>query len=183
MRRTRHEAVRYGPGDAPLRTQPGDLILTHRDQLPSRLIAFGQRLRFRGANSSCAHWSHVACVVGNEGELVEALGNGVQATNLSRYRDVEFHYVPIDATLEDRRQMATFATTCVGRPYGYMEIVSLGLTLLTGAKFAFGNPGTLICSAMGAQMLCRGDYIFDRDPNRMMPADVARELCLTRRQP
>lgn len=171
-------AVRYGPGTSRTwETRPGDIVLTHRRALPSRAIALGQRLRFRGADRPYAHWSHVACVSGYHGQLVEALGHGVEETYLSRYRDVEYHYVRTDATLDDRLQMKAFLRACVGRPYGYLEIASLGLALLTGgSRFAFGSPGTLICSALAAQMLCRGDYIFERDPNRAMPADVAKLL-------
>lgn len=171
-----HRAARFGPGHVSLETKPGDLILTHRDQVPSKLIAFGQRLRFRGEDSPFAHWSHVACVVGHNGALVEALGAGVEATSITRYVDVEYHYVPVQATDADRRQMARFALDCVGRPYGYLQILSLGLTLLTGAKLAFGNPGTLICSALAAEALCRGDYIWPRSPGVMMPADLAQAL-------
>ena len=172
-------AERYGPGEARRFTQAGDLILTHRDQVASRLIAFGQGLRFRGADRVFCHWSHVACIVGDHGELVEALGHGVEATNLGRYKDVEYHVVSVEATAADRAQMAAFAQACVGRPYGYLAILSLGLTLLTGAKFAFGNPGTLICSALAAEALCRGDYVWPRDPNRCMPADIAKHLAVT----
>ena len=57
--------------------------------------------------------------------------------------------------------------------------VTMMMSWFTGAKFAFGNPGTLICSALAAQMLCRGEYVFDRDPGRMMPADVAEFLKVT----
>lgn len=178
MIHTVHNAVRFGPGEISLETKPGDLILTHRDQLASKLITFGQRLRFRGHDAPFAHWSHVACIVGYHGELVEALGNGVCAGNLKRYVDVEYHYVPVKATEQDRQQMARFAKACVGRGYNYAEILALGLTLTTGAKIVFGNPGSLICSALGAEMLCRGDYIFSRDPGSMMPADIAKDLGL-----
>jgi hypothetical protein len=173
--------TRYAPGvEAPLGAlSHGDIILTHRSAFFSRLIAFGQSLRFRGARRPYAHWSHVAVVVGDRGELVEALGKGVQETNISEYAQVEYHHVHIDALATDREEMRRFAARCVGRRYNWLEIPSLGLTLLTGAKFAFGNPGTLICSALGAQMLCRGDYIFDRDPNTMMPADIAEHLGAT----
>jgi hypothetical protein len=169
---------RYAPGDVSVETAPGDLILTHRDQPVSKLIAFGQRLRFRGKDRPFAHWSHVAVVVGFHGELVEALGRGVQRSRLTRYTDVEFHYVSVDAALHDRRQMARFAEACVGRSYNWWEIVSLGLTLVVGAKIVVGNPGTLICSALAGEALCRGDYIFSRDPNSQMPADIAKELGL-----
>jgi hypothetical protein len=168
---------RYGPGQTVRNnTIPGDLVLTHREQLPSRLIAFGQRRRFRGPDRRFAHWSHVACVVGLNGELVEALGKGVEATHLERYTDVEFHYVATGAHPHDREQMARFLYACVGRPYGWSEILSLGLTLLTGGNFGFGNPGTMICSALAAQMLTRGDFVFPFDPNRAMPADIAKAL-------
>jgi hypothetical protein len=157
-------------------TTPGDLVFTHRTAIYSKLITFGQGLRFRGADKKYAHWSHVAVVVGYNGELVEALGRGVVRTNISYYRDVEYHYVGIQCAETDRLQMVNFAEACVGRRYAWVEIPSLGLTLITGAKLVVGNPGTLICSALAAEMLCRGDFIWPREPSTMLPADLAQAL-------
>jgi hypothetical protein len=50
------------------------------------------------------------------------------------------------------------------------------MLLTGGSRFAFGNPGTLICSGLQAQTLCRGQYIFEKDPGRMMPANLAKEF-------
>jgi hypothetical protein len=161
-------------------TEPGDIILTHRNEIYSKLIVFGQGLRFRGKNRVYAHWSHVACVVDSSGGLVEALGNGVQGPaqgrNIEEYRDVEYVYINIGACQHDREQMQKFLLACIGRPYGWFEIISLGLALLTGTKVIFGNPATLICSALAAQSLTRGNFIWSRDPNVMMPADIAKEF-------
>lgn len=168
--------TRYPRGQSVPRTLPGDLVLTRRRQLASRLIGIGQGLRFRGPDLPYAHWTHVAVAADAEGHLIEALGHGVELTNIYRYHNVDYHYVRINADAHDRRQMARFARECIGRPYGWSEILSLGLSLVTGAKIQFGNPGTLICSALAAQTLCRGDYVFPRDPNRLMPADLAKAL-------
>ncbi len=169
-------AKRFGPGESihPSQAHPGDFVLTHRDALSSKLIALGQRRRFRGADRGFAHWSHIAGVETGSGGLVEALTSGVVRSPIEKYRDVEYHYVHVSHSDADRAQMARFLAACVGREYGWGEIASLGLALLSGGDhLGFGNPGTLVCSGLIGQMLCRGDAIFDRDPNRLMPADIA----------
>lgn len=175
------QVTRYGPGDAPAalptgqRTSPGDFILTHRKALPSRLIAFGQGLRFRGQQRPFAHWSHAALIVGVRGELVEALGHGVERTSIDRYRDVEYHLVHIDASPVDRMRIVRYGETMWRRHtrYGWLEILSLGLQLLTGARLALTTDGHMICSGLVATGLERTDAIFTRNAGCMMPADLA----------
>jgi hypothetical protein len=156
--RTGIVAGRYGPGALPIYDddlQAGDLIFVHRAALASRLIAFGQALRFRGKDREFAHWTHIACPTGRGGELAEALGHGVELTEVGRYRDVEFHHVRLAVGDADRVQMQRFLLACVGRPYGYTEILSLGLTLsapaATGA-FRFLRPSCLYFGLHAASM-------------------------------
>ena len=55
--------------DAP---RPGDFILTHGDEWTSKLIRFGQSLRYRGASAKYTYWNHTALVVDGAGTIVEA---------------------------------------------------------------------------------------------------------------
>jgi hypothetical protein len=131
--------------------EPGDLILTHGNGFLDALIRFGQRLRFRGADAKFAYWNHAALVVDKVGGLVEALGNGVVATNLSKYGGTGYYLVRIRASTEDRHEVAAFGKWCSGERYGFMTIVSLAFTNLTDCKFSFYVEGQEICSGLVAR--------------------------------
>jgi uncharacterized protein YycO len=155
---------------------PGDFILTHGDGFYSRLIRFGQGLRIHGEDRKYTYWNHAAMVVGQHGELVEALGQGVVSTNASKYQQREYTIVHIAASPEDRAQAVAFAEWAAARlpRYGWTTIVSISLTLLTGAKFSFFIDGEFICSGLVARALERTNAIFNRDPGHVMPADLAK---------
>jgi uncharacterized protein YycO len=169
---------RYGPGEKadPADYRPGDFILTHGSAFFSWLIRFGQSLRFRGEDSKFAYWNHAAMIVSSSGDLVEALGAGVSRTHLDKYTPKEFHLVSVEgiANDHDREQAVKFAEWCVGLPYGYMNIVSIALSLITGGKFTFGFDGHAICSGLVARALERTNAIFNRTPSHIMPADLAK---------
>lgn len=155
--------------------QPGDIVLVHAGHVSSRLIRWGQRLRFRGERAHYAHWNHVAVITGYHGELIEALFTGVKEGNLSRYANVD--HVVCSAVEHgcDRVQMLAFCES-VARArwrYDYAEIVSVVLTLLTGSKWVFGRVGSAICSGLAAEALTRAGVIWPRPPGWMLPADIA----------
>jgi hypothetical protein len=152
---------------------PGDFLLTHGTAWTSRLIRFGQRIRYRGKNRPFAYWSHAVAVVSDSGEIVEALGNGVEKGSISKYLGSDYSYVRIKASKEDRDEMAAFACRQVGNEYGYLTIVSIALALLTSGRLRFGLSGAEICSGLVARMLERGVYSWV-DPPSVMPADLAR---------
>jgi len=166
---------RYGPNEERLVTQPGDFILTHRRAFPSMMIAIGQRIRFRGERRPYAHWTHAALVVDDAGTLVEALAPGLVVDNIDRYAGVEYHYVMTDLDDRDRERVRRYGVTMAHRHtrYDYLEIVSLGLQLLTGATVAFTTGNRMICSGFVATALERTDAIFPRAASTMLPADLA----------
>ena len=97
------QAVRYGPHESVLTPEdaaaqgadklvarPGDFILTHSTGVYGRLIRFGQALRYRGPDKAFAHWSHAAIFVDDSGNIIEALGGGVQKRNISVYDGTEY---------------------------------------------------------------------------------------------
>jgi uncharacterized protein YycO len=173
----RESAERYGPGEAPPAHHPareGDFILTHGDDWIDTLIRFGQALRFRGADAKYAYWNHAALIIGPAGELVEATGSGVVQDNLSKYQPREYHLIRINASEEDRQEVAAFGRWCTGEEYGYLTIVSVALNLLSGTKFAFMIEGQEICSGLVARAQERTHAIFNRDPAHVMPADLAK---------
>jgi hypothetical protein len=174
----RHGVEHYGPGEAPDVTVPGDFVLTHGDAWTSRMIRFGQALRIHGDDRKYTFWNHAALIVGPDGSIVEALGAGVKAGTLSKYFGTTYHIVKIEATAADRAQVVRYAESQVGIPYGFLTIVSIAFGLMTGAKFTFDFEGQHICSGLVARSLERTDAIFNRSPEHIMPADLAKYYSL-----
>jgi hypothetical protein len=83
----------FAPGQEakPGQFTAGDFILTHSKGLFATLIRFGQGLRYWGPNRKYIRWSHAALIVSDDGNLVEALDNGVVATHISHYSGEESH--------------------------------------------------------------------------------------------
>jgi uncharacterized protein YycO len=177
----RESVQRCGVGEQATAFDAGDFVLTHGDAWTSRMIRFGQRMRIHGEDRRYTHWNHAALIVSVDGRLVEALGSGVLRTNLSKYREEEYHLVRIGASDEDRAQVVAFAEWAAGAPdgsgrqrYGFATIVSIAYTLLTGGKFTFGIDGQSICSGLVARAMERTGAIFNRTPSHIMPADLAK---------
>jgi len=166
----------YGPGEEVLNPQPGDFILTHGSDWTSKLIRFGQGLRFHGKDRKYTYWNHAAIIVDEHGGLIEALGNGVCKTNISRYKPVEYYLVRLGTTADvtDRAEAVKFAEWSLGEPYGWLTILSIAIGLLTGGKFTFGYEGQAICSGLVARAMERTKAIFNRNPEDVMPADLAK---------
>jgi len=157
----------------PAAPKQGDFVLTHGDDWTSKLIRFGQSLRYRGASAKYTYWNHTALFVDGAGGIVEALGTGVAQRTIHDYEPTQFTVVRIDASDEDRAEAAAFAVNCVGVHYGFVTIASIALSLVTGGKFAFAIDGQLICSGLVARSLERTKAIFKHDPARIMPAELA----------
>ena len=97
-------------------------------------------------------------------------------TDVSKYTTRDAHLVRLDASDEDRAEAAKYALYCadVHESYGYATIVSIAISLLTGAKLTFQIDGQKICSGLVAGAMERTNAIFDREPGHMMPADLAK---------
>jgi uncharacterized protein YycO len=156
------------------RPRAGDFVLTHGNAWTSRLIRIGESLRYHGEDSKYAFWNHALIFVDDEGSIVEALGSGVQKRNIRVYKNTERTLVRISASDEDRREARDFAEWCVGQPYGYLTLVSIAFTLITGGKFSFSIDGQEICSGLVSRALERTTLIFPQDPAHTMPADLAK---------
>jgi hypothetical protein len=152
----------------------GDIVLVHGNTVYSKFISFGQSLHFKGPNHY-KYWTHVAVVVSDEGDIVEAIWPCVAKTHISKYDKIDHAVVSISkwATEDDRQKVVEFALHCVGRHYNAAEIGSLGAYCISGTKFRFGIDNQLICSALGAEALCRTRIIFPEEPLWMFPAHHA----------
>jgi hypothetical protein len=158
---------------------PGDFILTHNNGFQARLIRIGQSLRFWGQDRKYTRWNHTAMIVSSDGDIIEALGDGVVMNHLDKYRSTEYQLVKIDeivASAADRAQVIAFARWCLDESYDWLTIASIFLSLLTGCKFNFGFDGQCICSGLVARALERTNVIFERTPSHMTPADLAKKF-------
>jgi hypothetical protein len=172
-----HDGLDYAPaGTAVQSWNPGDFLLTHGDSFFSRLIRFGEGLRIHGDDKVYAWFNHAALVTGTHGEIAEALGRGVVPGNASKYQSKDYVVVRTGADAEDVAEILAFAQWVVhNRPrYGWFTIMSLALTLLTGAKFTFFIDGEYICSGFVARAMERTGALFSRDPVHITPADLAK---------
>jgi uncharacterized protein YycO len=72
------------------------------------VIRFGETLRYWGKDKVFAHWSHAAIFVNDTGDIVEALGGGVQKRNISVYQGTEYVVVhlPTTTTTLDRSKQS-----------------------------------------------------------------------------
>ena len=163
------------PGEQIPNPLPGDFILTHGKSWTSRMIRWGQAIRYRGGDKPFARWNHAAIFINEQGDIIEALGGGVQQRNISIYKDTEYHVVHLENVVDvNRTHEVEFAQACLHNHYGWLTIVSIALSLLTGSKLGFGVDGQEICSALVARCLERTGEIFPTDPWHIMPADLAR---------
>ncbi len=162
--------------------QPGDFILTHGNSFTSRFIRFGQSLVFLGRDRKYIWWSHAALIVSETGDLIEALGSGVQRSHLSAYGPTDFHIVRLNtlASDQDRVQICRYAEWALGQEYGFWTNVSIILSALTGWRFSFGFDGQSVCSGLVARALERSSAIFDRSPSHILPADLAKYFSVVR---
>jgi uncharacterized protein YycO len=165
----------FSPGEQIPNPLPGDFILTHGTSWTSRMIRWGEAIRYRGADKPFARWNHAAIFINEQGDIIEALGGGVQQRNISIYKDTEYHVVHLENVLDvNRTHEVEFAQACLHNHYGWLTIVSIALSLLTGSKLGFGVDGQEICSALVARCLERTGEIFPTDPWHIMPADLAK---------
>lgn len=167
---------RFGPGETAPDLQPGDFILTHGRSWMGKLIRFGERLRYRGPNHKYTRWNHVALIVDANGSLIEADEGGVHRAQLSKYRAVEFYLVRIEASDEARAHAVEFAEWSLDQSFGWLNLISITLSLLTGIKLEIGLDHQETCASLVARALEHAGKILETDPARTMPADLAMQF-------
>ena len=148
------------PGKEVVNPAPADFILTRGDAWTSKLIRFGQALRFHGSDRKYTYWNHAALVINTQGDIIEALGAGVKKRHISKYKPEDYCYVRVRASEEDRKQAVYFANCALEESYGWITIASITVSLITGLKFSFGFDGQQICSGLVARAMERTWAIF-----------------------
>lgn len=156
--------------------QPGDFILTRGDTWYAAAIRFGQALT--GTDKRYCRVNHAALIVSGDGDILEALANGITPGNLSKYHDNDYIVVRLKPEVTNdwaRINMMRFANHAKNSKYDWIDIFSICLTVLTAGRFKimFGTANRMICSAFVATALLRTGFVFEKDANHIMPSDLA----------
>lgn len=161
-------------GNTVEKPKPGDFFLIHRRKFFSKLIQFGQGLRYTKEE---AYWNHCGVFVNEDGDIAEALVHyGITFDHIDKYKDEEYIVVKVEASDSDRQQMLKFVEWSKGKKYGLLTDITLAIWCLVGGKYDVSIDGTMICSGFVARTLERAGYIFSREPSHEMPADLARHF-------
>jgi hypothetical protein len=170
------ETRRFAPHAQPATWQPGDFLLVRGHSFYSRLIMFGERLRVHGGDRRFTWCSHAALVISPAGDMAEMLGRGAVRSSAAKYAADDYYLVRVDANPADIEHVLAFAGWVLAHRarYGWLDVVSIAITMLTGAKFAFFIDGEYICSGFVARAMERTGAIFSRDPVHITPADLAK---------
>jgi hypothetical protein len=165
---------RFPPGEGVDWSRPGDFILVSGTSWRSRIVSGYERVRARGPEGRrCAHWTHAALVVRTDGVIVEAGTAGVVLQHVEKYRDVDYHYVAVRATPEQRWQAVRFAMSRVGSRYGNLLLASLVTSALTRGRVRLGETRCELCGSLVAAALACGGQGFERPITDILPADLA----------
>lgn len=114
-------------------------------------------------------------IVSGNGDIIEALGGGVQKRNIACVQGNRYHVVHLeDVVVTESADEAGFAEACLNDGYGWLTIISIALSPLFVSEFGFGVDDQEICSALVARCVERTGEIFPQDSWRIMPADLAK---------
>jgi hypothetical protein len=170
----------YPPGTQPDTFTPGDFTLhratTNRTRggettALGKLIQAGERVRF--GNSDFARWTHSTLVVSADGDIVEAISEGVRERNISAYLHTDYMVVHVEADAEQRALARGFARSRVGDDYGIPNFISLALQSLFGWTLSVHLGGQYICSGLVARATEKCIEGYPRATDDMMPGDLA----------
>lgn len=153
----------------------GDVVLVKNNTLMSWIIRLGEYLRFH-----LDAWSHTAFAVSGDGDIIEALWDGVHIDNIDKYRNVEYAIVHTSETClawpSDLDEALRYVYLQNDKPYGYLTLIGTATRfLLPGHNFMFISSHN-ICSGLVAQALTRGNFISQVQPVTMSPTELAEEL-------
>lgn len=151
----------------------GDLVRCHSKGMVSRAIRWGEWLRWRRGSE----WNHFAWLDHDEAGWIvgQAEGHGVTCdkTLASIAPGGTYEIVPLPPGV-DRAKVLEFLRAQVGRPYGFLTIVSIVITLISPKFLNVMLPDTWICSAVVAEGLRAGGWIHNwPDVYQVTPAQLS----------
>lgn len=133
------------------------MVFAHSKGLVSRAIRLAERVRWH----SGAAYNHVAILAEPVGStdwrVIQAEARGVTDTGLLSTLKGSYTIVPLPAGVSHLR-VVDFARDQVGRPYGFLTLVSILATLFTPQFVNVMLPSTWICSAVAAESLRFGGW-------------------------
>jgi hypothetical protein len=168
-----HTVRYFGPGEDCTDSQSGDLILVATDDLPAKVIRFGERLRLRGDDRVFANVSHAMTALG-DGTVVEMIGGGGVITALVAYWHLSYAVVNTTLTsLGQQRAACQVARWYVGIDYGFPSVASDAIYLLTGLPIALTIGQSVVCSAMATATQRPLGLIPAKVDIAVLPSDLA----------
>ena len=163
----------YGPGEEPTSIYPGDFFLLRNTTFWSKIVLFGEWIRYHGNNRKYSRWSHCGLFLDKKGTIIEAIGAGVVVDNISKYKDLTYYIVHTKLSAPNKAQTVSAAKSFIKDKYGWVSDVSIGFHFLTGIRLQVTMNDTINCSGLVAIALWAGGIIFDSTPQLFAPADLA----------
>ena len=172
--------VHCRPGETVSRRRPGDFILVRDKGWLGLLIrCLVGNLRYRTpADRPYTYWTHAALVVSSAGHMVEVNPRGVVTSHIRLYRDRDYHYVWLDLPDAGRSAAVQFARSCLGQKYSVRNFLLLTISAALGDRIRMPDSGHQ-CASLVVGALQRAGIPFDRKPNDMTPADLAKRFGVT----
>ena len=143
--------------------QPGDIIFCHGRSLVDWGIRVAEWLRFRRGS----YYNHVAMLWRYDEELgdwmiIEAESRGVTTNTLSfRLARCTVKVYAQPAAIRSPNDPINFMLNQQGDKYGFLTLVSLIPSLILPGMISFYKPGTWICSAVVAEALRYGGWLYN----------------------
>jgi hypothetical protein len=118
--------------------------------------------------------------VTDDGQIIEAGWHVVQR-HIECHDGESYCVVHLDGVADsDRSEMTAFMASRLGAPYGLLNVVSVGLTMLSGIPIVIAREGHPICSGLVARALERSSFTCPHEPLAMSPAHLARMFSVQR---
>lgn len=163
----------YEAGEEPTSFEPGDFFLLRNNTFASKIVLFGEWIRYHGENRKYSRWSHAGAFIDNKGSIIESTFSGVKIDNISKYKDLPYYVVHTKLSAANKVQGVSAAKSFLRDEYGWLADISIGLNYLTGLKIQITSKNTINCSGLVAMMLWAAGIIFDGTPQMFAPADLA----------
>jgi hypothetical protein len=166
-----------GAGEPMRGFEPGDFLLSRAHGVKHRIIKWGQALRLSQDDKCFAGYTHAALVVSADGQLIEAIGEGVRRGSLADYVSGNeiYQVVRIEAPAEARQRVIDFAEHVLAAraPYAGLAILCTTVWAFTGSRLLFFMDGSHTCSGLVAAALERMGATFGTNAARVTPAQLA----------
>jgi hypothetical protein len=158
---------------------PGDILLvndyTGSSDLLGNLIRAGERARY--GDTLFSELTHCALIVSADGDLIEALANGIERSHIGKYTAAQQAAIispPIPADDPRRAFAVAFAVAQLNDGYDVLDFIALASSLLTGLKVSVHGDGRFICSGLVSRATeSYTEHGYPYPAEAMMPGDVA----------